>query len=491
MEKPQPSPAAAPMTAPRRRRSRPLLLLLALTVAAGALGAVWLTLSARRAPAVPVRPAPGPPRAAVALSALTSGAPAALPELTAVIGDRRRFTRAHPGDALAWAQLGAAYVERGRRVDAADFPAAEEALRTSLRLRPRDNADALTGLAELADQRRDFPEGRARGEEALKLAPGRPAAYGALIDACAGLGDQKAAQSTLEKLLRLPHSPAVRARTAAVYWDRGWREDAAVELSDAAAAATAPAERAAYLARYGRMAWERGDFPASLRSFDEALRLDRDQPDALAGRARTLASLGRTGQALDAYRRALAARPAPETLLELGELLESLGRAAQARTQYGLLRTRVSQDAVAGVDGELVLGRLEADHGDAGSAVRRLRAEWKRQPGTAVADALGWALHRTGNDEEALTFATTATEETKGGGAPVALYTYHRGAIEAALGAPGAARRHLQEALRTDPAFSPLWAPRARAALAALGEPSPADAPAGVKLAAGAAPRPS
>ncbi|NED34790.1 tetratricopeptide repeat protein, partial [Streptomyces sp. SID8499] len=281
------------------------------------------------------------------------------------------------------------------------------------------------------------------------------------------------------------------ARAAAVYWDRGWREDAAAQLTDAAQRATEPAERAAYLAQYGRIAWERGDFAEALRYDEAALRLDGGQREALAGRARTLASLGRTAEARAAYGTALAGRPDPELLLELGELYEAAGDEERAAAQYELVRARVRQQAAAGVDGELVLGRLEADHGDAAEAVERLREEWRRQPGIAVADALGWALHRDGRDEEALTFATTATDSAKGGGVRKALYAYHRGAIELALDRPGVARRHLELALRTNPAFSPLWAPAAQEALSDLGDPPLTEAPADVRLQAAPVPPPT
>jgi tetratricopeptide (TPR) repeat protein len=121
---------------------------------------------------------------------------------------------------------------------------------------------------------------------------------------------------------------------------------------------------------------------------------------------------------------------------------------------------------------------FEADHGDPASAVRRLRAEWRRQPGIAVADALGWALHRAGEDEEALRYAVRATDAVHGGGVRSALYAFHRGMIERELERDGPARRHLQEALRINPYFSPLQVRAAREALTALGaEPEAADVP--------------
>lgn len=484
---PQPETAPAP---PRRPPRRVLLrLLVALAVLGGVLGAVWPALPGRGQPARPagsrVPAAPGPPGKAAALSAVTAGVPAALPGLTELIADRERWVRAHPRDARAWAVLGAAYVERGRRTaDPADLPAADRALRTSLRLSPERGADASAALAALAVQRRDFPTARTWAEAAVKLAPRRATAYALLIEACTGTGDHKAVARFLDELLKLDHSPAARAGAAAVYRDRGWREDAEAQVADAAAAATAPAERAAYLEQAGRYAWERGALDEALRHFAAALRLDPALRDARAGQARTLASLDRPEEAVRAYGLALGTRPRPEHLLELGELYESRGREEQAEAQYDRVRERAAQDAAAGVDDDLVLGRLEADHGDAGEAVRLLRAEWQRQPSTAVADALGWALHRDGQDQEALKFATAATDEKQGGGVRNALYEYHRAMVEQDLGLSGSARRQLAQALRTNPWFSPLWAPDAAEALDELGEPVPAEAPEGVSVAA-------
>ncbi|MFB7594938.1 tetratricopeptide repeat protein [Streptomyces sp. NPDC056160] len=493
MDNPLRSPVASSPPEPacgRRRRSRRprrlVRVLVALVVLGGALGAVWLALPGQRRPARPTAPGvPGAPGKEVALRALTAGVPAALSGLSELIADRQRRVRAAPRDARAWAELGSAYVERGRRTaDPADFPAADRALRTSLRLGPERNADASTALAALAVARRDFPAARTWAEAAVKAAPRRGTAYALLIEACTGLGDHKAVGRTLDRLLKLDHSPAARARAAAVYRDRGWREDAEAQVADAVASATAPAERAAYLEQAGQYAWERGALDDALRCFGAALRLDPALRDAEAGRARTLASLGRTEEAVRAYGRALGPRPRPEHLLELGELYESLGREEQAEDAYERVRERAGQDAAAGVDDELVLGRLEADHGDAESAVGRLRAEWRLRPATEVADALGWALHRDGYDEEALEFVTAATDPTKGGGVRNALYEFHRGIVEGGLGMSGAARRHLEQALRTAPSFSPLWAPDAAEALDELGEPVPADAPAGVDVAA-------
>jgi|GEM_PF-194072 len=453
----------------RRPRVGRRLLICALAgsvVLGGALAAWWPWERA----AVPR--AVAPVSGSQALTAVAAGVPAGLPELGALIGEREARVRARPKDAVSWAVLGTAYVEQGRRTaDAANYPLAERALRASLSARGNRNVAALDGMAALANARRDFRAARTWGEAALKAEPKRWTTYPLLIDAYTGLGDYKATKRTLDRLLELRGGPAVRARAAAVYRDRGWREDAAAAISDAAAGASSPAERAAWLERAGELAWERGELKDALRRFQEAVRLDPDQRAAQAGQGRTLAALGRITEALTAYQMALARQPCPQYALELGELYESLGMGEAARAEYDVLRARVRQDMAGGVDDELVLGIFEADHGYPEAAVRRLRAEWERQPGIDVADALGWALHRAGDDKEALRFASVATDRVHGGAVRSAPYMYHLAMIERELRQDGPARRHLQEALRINPYFSPLGVREARATLTALGEP--------------------
>ncbi|MFC9588264.1 tetratricopeptide repeat protein [Streptomyces sp. NPDC056944] len=407
-------------------------------------------------------PPPGPAERAVI--AAHAGAQAALPDLAALIADRERWLRAHPDDEASWAELGAAYTERGSRLgDVRDYPRAERALRRSLAERPaaRGNPEAELGLGALAGARGDWAAAREWGERVRKADPRRWPVYPVLIDAYNGLGQYQAAQKALESLEKLHAGAVVRARAAQAYRDRGWREDADVAALDAVALAETEPEKTAALARLGDLAWERGEPAEALGQYEAALRLVPDHGPSLAGRARTLAALGRTEEAVRAWRTALARLPLPEYLLEAGELYESLGRDGDARALYERLRTGTWTGA------EVPLGLLDADHGDAAAAAVRMRAEWARgHHSVGVADALGWALHRSGASKEALAYAKRATEE----GLRSALFLYHRGEIERALEQQGPARRHLEEALRINPGFSPLHARRAQASLAALGE---------------------
>jgi tetratricopeptide (TPR) repeat protein len=421
-------------------------------------------------------PAPGP--VARAMTAAGSGAPASLSDLDALIRDRERFVRDHPGDEESWAVLGSAYVERGTRLgDTAYYPKAERALKRSLKAVPaaKGNVDALVGMAELANARHDFAGARGYAESARKQKPERWAVYPALIDAYNGLGRYTAADKAMDKLLELQTGPQVQGREARVYWNKGWREDAAALAYGATANSRTPTEKAVSLHREGELAWERGEAEEAVELYTDALKTAPEHHRSLAGRARALAALGRTDEALDDYRSALAKLPLPEYALEAGELYESLGLNGDAGTLYELLHQQVTRAGEHGVDGDLVLARYEADHGDPAAAVRRLQGEWRRgHRSVHVADTMGWALYRAGRPEDALPFAKLAT----GQGLRSALFSYHLGEIERALGDFGPARRHIDEALRTNPHFSPLLAPKAREAQDALGEPAmggPAD----------------
>jgi tetratricopeptide (TPR) repeat protein len=468
---------------------------------------------------------PGPEERA--LTAVRAGVAAAPTDLNALIEDREKRLRAHPGDGAAWAVLGAAYVERGvRRADPASYPKADLALRHALDERAAKSAgsvrsakspghpghaggpgghgghggssgrgddgkqgargggsersapariETLVGLASLANARNDFAAAKKWGETARERRPGAWAAYPVLIDAYSGLGDYEAAGKALDRLKQLrPDAPAVLTRAAAVYRDRGWREDAAAKVSEAVARAGSPAEKAEGLYALGELAWERGEPAEAVAHYNAALAAARDHPASLAGRARALAALGRADEAYGDYQTALEKLPRPEYALELGELYASKGLDGDARTQYDTLRRKTARAQEHGVNEDLVLARFESDHGNPRTAVARLMSEWDRHHrSTEVADALGWALYRAGRGTEALKYARRATDQ----GRRSALFSYHRGEIERSLEKYGPARRHIEEALRINPYFSPLLAPRARDTLAALGEPAPSPAP--------------
>ncbi|GHE25805.1 hypothetical protein GCM10018781_77710 [Kitasatospora indigofera] len=391
--------------------------------------------------------------------------PAAAGSLTQAIDKDQQRLRALPNDAPAWARLGAEYVEQARlTADPSYYPKAEEALNRSMALAPQANADALTGLGALANARHLFAEARDFAERAIATSPAHWPAYAVLADARTQLGDDTGATEAVQALLDRRPGTASFTRAAYDLEQHGRTDDARQALRQALAGAYDPADRAFCHYQIAELDRNTGRTREALDGYQQALTEDPDYTPALAGKARVRAALGDTDSAVGDYATAIARVPLPQYLLELGELQESLGHQEQAREQYRLLEAEQRLAESNGVVDDLTLGQYQADHGDPTEAVRLLRAEWDRRQNVLVADALAWALHRTGADTEALPLARRAQAH----GWHNALFDYHLGEIERSLGQVVDARNHLDRALTTDPAFNSLQAPIARTDLTAL-----------------------
>ncbi len=352
--------------------------------------------------------------------------------------------------------------------DPSYYPKADEALHRSLKLTPEGNVDALTGLGALANARHLFAEAGRFAGQALAASPLHWPAYAVLADARTQLGDDAGATDAVQHLLDLHPGTASFTRAAYDLEQHGRTDDARAVLRQALDAAYDPADQAFCRYQIAELDRNSGRIREALDGYQQALPEDPEYTPALAGKARVRAALGDTDGAVGDYATAIARVPLPQYLLELGELQESLGRHEQAREQYRLLEAEQRLAESNGVVDDLTLGQYHADHGDPAEAVRLLRAEWDRRQNVLVADALSWALHRTGADQEALELADRAQSH----GWHNALFDYHLGEIERALGHTPDARTHLARAVATDPAFNPLQAPLARADLAAT-SPSP------------------
>jgi Flp pilus assembly protein TadD len=157
--------------------------------------------------------------------------------------------------------------------------------------------------------------------------------------------------------------------------------------------------------------------------------------------------------------------PLPEFVIGLGELYQADGQPAEAAKQYELVQAMQQLFKANGVDTDLELALFDADHGaDAGATVALARAAYARRPSIKAADTLGWALLRAGQVDEARRYANEALRL----GTRDALMLYHAGMIAQAQGDAAQARAWLNAALTLNPHFSPLFAPQARQALAAL-----------------------
>ncbi|MEU6810749.1 hypothetical protein ABZ920_17540 [Streptomyces sp. NPDC046831] len=428
-----------------------LLLAVALTGGAVAVGAV-------RDGGQPVAPATA--------GAVAAGSPAGR-DLDADVASLQAHLREQPRDHGGWATLALAYVEQARtKGDPSRYPEAARALARSLKLAP-GNDQALAGQAALAAARHDFTGALAHADRALERNPYSERALCSRIDALVELGRYgEAARAADTADARRPGVP-VFTRYAYVRELRGDVGTARRVLEQALGSAASAGDIAYVATQLGQLAWNQGDYTTALRHYARALAADDTYLPALEGRARAQAAGGDLADAVAGMERVVATHPLPGPLVALGELYEARGGEgdrARARDQYALVGAWLALARANGVQADLDTALAAADHGDAREALRAARAEWARRQTVHTADALAWALHADGRDDEALPYARRATAT----GYRNAVFLYHRGVIERATGRPRDARTHLTRALELNPGFSPLGARAARAALTAL-----------------------
>jgi tetratricopeptide (TPR) repeat protein len=227
----------------------------------------------------------------------------------------------------------------------------------------------------------------------------------------------------------------------------------------------APENTAYVLSLLATLLLHDGDPEAAQRTYDQALAIVPDHAPSLAGLGRLAAGRGELDQAIEWFSRASAILPLPEYVIALGEAQDAAGDSTAADNSYALARAEIQLFEAAGTEVDLELALFEADHGDAARALQLATAAYSKAPTLRAADALGWALHRLGRDDEARRRADEAIRL----GSRDPLLRFHRGAILAALGEDAEARRDLALALEIDPGFSATGAAEARRVLDGLG----------------------
>ena len=103
--------------------------------------------------------------------------------------------------------------------------------------------------------------------------------------------------------------------------------------------------------------------------------------------------------------------------------------------------------AAAGLDTDLESALFEADHGDPARAVELARAAYAARRTVFTADALGWALTRSGRAADAVPFVQESLEL----GTSSAALRVHAAATYAATGQPVEATAQLRAAFALSP----------------------------------------
>lgn len=405
----------------------------------------------------------GSDRAAAAVTPVEQGALAELVQgfstggTVAFVGRLERRVQRNQRDVAALTLLGFAYQQRARETaDTAFLTLSGRALRSAREL-AGESSLVLSGLASLAISQHRFEDALPLARHAVRLDSQNATAFAALGDAFEGLGRYPSAFQAFDRAAELSPSVATYARVAHGRELLGRARAASAALRIALTLdSTLPEHRAWALVQLGSVALSSGDIAGAERSYRRAIRSRPGYVHAHAGLARVDLARGRPVAAVRRLQLAVERVPYPAYATLLAETLDSLGRTAEARQGFALVRAIYALQRANGVRTDLQAALFEADRGDRPrAALAMARAARAARPSIPADDVLAWALYRNGRCSEAQGYSAQALRL----GTKDALAFFHRGMIERCLGSVDAGRGWLRRALELNPGFSPVWSP--------------------------------
>jgi tetratricopeptide (TPR) repeat protein len=407
------------------------------------------------------------PSARLAGPALASQPVIEAGSVSTLISTLQARLRVVPEDWRSHADLGLAYVQQARvTADPSYYPKAEGVLSRSLQLKGTDNVGALMGMAVLAAARHDFAAALDWGRRAVRANPDSADARAVVGDALVELGRYDQAFRTFQRMIDLRPQMSTYARVSYAWELRGSFKGALEAMQLALHAAGSPTDAAWASNQLGDLYWDRGKLTEAEEWYRRAVAADPSFVRPLAGLANVAAARGQTESAIHTLTAVAQRNPSPEFVIALGDLYTVTDRPEQAARQYSLVGAEERLLRAAGVNPDLEIALFDADHRiEPDKGLAAARQEWTRRRSIHVADALAWALYANGSHDEALRYADKALRL----GTRNALFLFHRGMIQRALGKTREARSDLAAALQINPHFSILWSKRAQEVLASLG----------------------
>lgn len=417
--------------------------------------------AARASPTATASPGMTPaPLAASPPAAVRSPTQAQIDRLLAIVAN-------DPANGVAQRDLGFALLQRVRETaDPALYEAAAVAFAAARQLEP-DDALVMVGIGSLQLGRHEFAEALQTGRQAAERSPTMAAARAVMVDALVELGRYDEADAMAAQMFALGSDLTTLTRISYLAELRGDLPTALGAMRFAAETPGLPAENTAYVqALLGNLLVYSGERAAAAEAYAVALDLEPSHAPSLAGQARLAIGAGDLETAIGLLRRASEIVPLPEYVIALGDAQDAAGRAADAQRSFDLARAEIQLFEASGVVVDLDLALFEADHGDPERARALALAAYEAAPTVRAADAVAWALHRLGRDNDAQPYVDEALRL----GSVDPLLRFHAGAIAAARGDAADARRDLELALATDAGFSATGALEARRLLAELPE---------------------
>ncbi|MEN3284691.1 MAG: hypothetical protein V7607_5831, partial [Solirubrobacteraceae bacterium] len=261
-----------------------------------------------------------------------------------------------------------------------------------------------------------------------------------LVDALVELGRYDDAGRALQEMVDRRPDLAAYARVSYFRELHGDLDGAVRAMQAAVSAGGDVPENEAYVrSLLGALELQRGQVDAAARSYRAALQAVPAYVPAEAGLAKVDVARGSLGRAIRRLRGVVARLPLPEHVVALAEGEQAAGRATASRRDLDLARAEQRLLTRSGVNTDVETAIFEADHGAPARAVELARRAWKAAPSVRSADALGWALTRSGRAREALPWAARALRL----GSKDPAFNLHAGLAARAAGERALASRRL------------------------------------------------
>ncbi|MGI8549992.1 MAG: tetratricopeptide repeat protein [Dehalococcoidia bacterium] len=378
-----------------------------------------------------------------------------------------------PNDPKRLTLLAQEYIQQIRENgDPGNYTRADKTLQKAYKLNPK-NADVLLTMADLQFARHLFKDSLNLGMRAQALNPYQAAIYGVIGDSQAELGLDDQAIVSYQKMVDTRPDLGSYSRISYARELHGDIPGAISAMQQAVRAGGPNAENTAWTEVYlGNLYLNyTGDLDSATRSYRQALATFPSYVHGLAGMAAVSALRGDQDQAIEQYKHVVEIMPLPQYLIALGDLYKKAGRGTEADNTYQLVRTEEKLYQANGVDMDLDIALFDADHGlDLKQGLERAQQAMKDRPSTTSADVLAWTLFKSGKFQE----ATSMEQQALRLGSKNALFLFHEGMIESALGEKQTAIDYLQRSLQTNaaasnqPYFDVLYGDTARAELVKL-----------------------
>jgi tetratricopeptide (TPR) repeat protein len=321
------------------------------------------------------------------------------------IAQAKKLIEKNPNDFEAYNALALALSRRARETsDVVYYTQGDEALQKSFAISP-DNFDGQRIRVWLLLGRHEFAAALEAAKRLNQKMPDDVMLYGFLTDANVELGNYKEAEVAAQWMLDLKPGNTPGLTRAAYLRELFGDLDGSLELMNMAYQSTPPSEvedGAWIVTQMAHLQLATGKLSESEQLSQQALAMFPGYHYALGNLAKVRIQQQRYNEAVELLKQRYQAAPHAENLFELAKALQLAGRTEEAKQafagfeQKSLLETNRADNS----NHELVL--YYADYANQpAKALEVARREYARRHDVFTLDGYAWALHVSGQNEEA------------------------------------------------------------------------------------------